>query len=161
MGFFIRWEQGRGLLSVRVQNRVLWNRPIIRELSDRIPHPTSEPPKESWRLWRPSLPDVLHFTGYLWRHIRVRSFSCDAVVGFPSASTTGMVYGYFQGVKGVLMPIPSLNLNMVPDFDRTVCNGRVLLELEVRYPLLLAFYLLRMIIRRPARDILFSRGAVG
>jgi hypothetical protein len=79
------------------------------------------------------------------------------VLGFPSAQATGTIFGYVQAVKGILAPVSCVSLQMTPDFDRTVCDGRLSGTFEVRYPLILGFRFVQLGVRRPVRDIWFNR----
>lgn len=90
------------------------------------------------------------------KHLKVKEVTADATVGFPSAPTTGTIFGCFHAVKGMLAPISCLSLNLTPDFDRTILDGRFSCSIEVRYPLVLAFRLFQIGMRRPVRQALFS-----
>jgi hypothetical protein len=150
------WQRGEGLLNFRIRNRLLWSRSLTRERFASVPAPHRRSSERMAIAWKPLLNEMWRAVGYLPTHLRVRSISADVVVGFPSAPTTGMAYGYFHAIKGILTPVTCISLHMTPDFDQTICDGRLSCDLEIRYPLILAFRLMSIGIRRPMRDVLLS-----
>ncbi|MDD1673662.1 MAG: DUF2953 domain-containing protein [Methanomicrobiales archaeon] len=157
IGISLTWKRGYGLLSIQLDERSLWKQAITRGL----PEPTILSPGDvhgrNWEQLRPLLPVAMRGMGLLRHHLRVRSFFCDMILGFPSASTTGLTYGYFQVAKGVLTPFSRVTLRMTPDFDRTICDGLISLSIEVRNPLILVFQLIRLGLQQPVRGMLVSR----
>jgi hypothetical protein len=152
------WDRGCGILYFRSLDRVLWSKKLPRHGTIPVLAVIRKPTRRGEIAWRSLLPGTLQALGYLARHLRIRTVSAEMVLGFPSAPTTGMVYGYVHAVKGILSPLSCISLQMTPDFDRTICNGRFFCSFEVRYPLILGFRLLRIGMRRPFRDVWFPRG---
>ena len=146
-GLVITWEQGEGRFSLRIRDRSLLRRSISR--SD------GGAPAEKIALYKKrtglSLSALVYelplLLGYLVRHLHFRLFACDVRLGCSSAPVTGMIYGYFQAVRGILFPVSGVSLSMTPDFDRTVLEGKGEILLEIRYPLLLGFRVLPPVIR--------------
>ncbi|MDD1678790.1 MAG: DUF2953 domain-containing protein [Methanomicrobiales archaeon] len=157
IGMHARWQNGSGTLSLRIRDHSVWSTPLKQSTTT----PTSKEKSESKVGGIESIfPEVREILGYLRRHLHITSFSCQVVLGFPSASTTGMVFGYFQAIRGFLAPLSRLRLHMTPDFDRTVCEGEGTLVLEVRYPLILAYRILRIALRPKMREVLFRQKGI-
>jgi hypothetical protein len=157
-GIQVCWEHGCGILHIRSLNRTLWSKTLPLKPSPPAPVLARKPARKGEIVWGSLLPEALQALGYLGRHLRVQALSADVVLGFPSSPMTGMVYGYVQAAKGILTPVSPVTLQMTPDFDRTVCDGRFSCSFEIRYPAILGFRLLRIGLRRPVRDIWFQRG---
>ncbi len=136
MGVAITWEQGEGFLSLQAGNRSILRRPFPG--GDREPEEKVSS-KESRTRWNPGVlvSELPWLLGHLVRHMHLRHVTCDLRLGCRSAPITGMIYGYFQAVRGILTPISCVSLSMTPDFDRPVLDGTAELVLEIRYPLLL------------------------
>jgi Protein of unknown function (DUF2953). len=158
VGIQFRWEQGCGVLQIRALNHALWSKILSQEVHPPVSHVAQKSSTSKQIPWMSLLPEALLALGYLGRHLRIRAVSADLVLGFPSAPTTGMVYGYVHAIRGILSPVSQVSLNMTPDFDRTVCDGRLSCTLEVRYPLILGFRLLQMGLRQPMRNVLRMEG---
>jgi hypothetical protein len=50
------------------------------------------------------LPNFKSLLNNVMRAMRVHSITCDVEIGFPSASTTGIVCGYYWAIKSILTP---------------------------------------------------------
>jgi len=152
------WRQEEEVMDVMIMNHSLWSRARPRGPTGATRSESLQKPSEERKIaWGALLPEALHALAYLARHLRLKSLYCDIVLGFSFAPTTGKVYGYFHAIKGILSPISSVSLHMTPDFDRAVFDGRFSTAFEVRYPLILAFRLLRIGMHPPVRDVLFRR----
>jgi hypothetical protein len=157
-GIQVCWEHGCGILHIRSLNRTIWSKTLPLKPSTPAPVAARKPVRREEISWGSLLPVALQALGYLGRHLRVQALSADVVLGLTSAPITGMVYGYVQAAKGILTPVSQISLQMTPNFDRTVCDGRFSCSLQIRYPAILGFRLLRIGIHRPVRDIWLHRG---
>jgi hypothetical protein len=160
VGIQFCWQQGKGTIRFRLLNRPLWSKnfPWERPVPSRPVIKTTSAQKAF--AWKSFIPEFFTVLGYLGKHLRIKKISADATVGLPSAPSTGMMYGYFHAGKGMLSPISFISLHLTPDFDRAICEGRFSCSIEVRYPLILAFRLLQIGIRRNVRIVLFNSGGI-
>jgi hypothetical protein len=156
VGIQFCWREGGGMMDFRMLDHPLYKRSISLEGAGSITAISRKAPKGRKIAWGDLLHEALQALACLSRHLKFKSICCDAVIGFPSAPTTGTVYGYYHATRGVLTPLSCISLHMTPDFDRTIFEGQLSLALEVRYPLVLAARLLRIALRRPVRDFLFT-----
>lgn len=99
------------------------------------------------------LPNLKTLLGYLSKAISIHSIMCDIKIGFPSASTTGVLYGYYWAIRSFLTPFRQISLNMAPVFDHTVFDGQISVQLEVRHPFVVISQLVRFLISKPVREI--------
>ncbi len=157
-GIRLCWGKGCGVLQLVSGNRTLWSKTLHREALLSIPSIPKKPSRGEAIAWRQLLPELRVIPGYIVRHLRLREVSAEVTLGFPSAPTTGMAYGYFHALKGMMAPLSAVSLQMTPDFDRAICDGQLRCSFEIRFPFLLGYRLLRVGLRRPVRDIWFSRG---
>jgi hypothetical protein len=146
-GLIITWEQGEGLFSLRIRDRSLLRRSISRSEEGGLTEKIAPFGERTGLSLSALVCDLPHLLGYLVHHLRFRLFACDVRLGCSSAPLTGMIYGYFQAVRGILFPVSGVSLSMTPDFDRTVLEGKGEILLEIRYPFLLGFRVLPPVIR--------------
>jgi hypothetical protein len=152
------WERGCGVLQLVSRNRTLWSKTLHREAPLSTPAISKKPIRVGAIAWRRLLPELRVIPGYMVRHLRLREVSAEVTLGFPSAPTTGMAYGYFHALKGMMAPLSSVSLQMTPDFDRTICDGQLRCSFEIRFPFLLGYRLLRVGLRGPVRALWIPRG---
>jgi hypothetical protein len=160
VGIQFCWQQGKGTIYFSLLDRTLWSKNLPRERAIPSPAVIKKTSVQKAFAWKSLVPEFLTALGYLGRHLRIKTISANATVGFPSAPATGMMYGYFHAGKGMLSPVSIISLHLTPDFNRTICDGRFSCSIEVRYPLIFAFCLLRIGIRRNVRNVLFHRGGM-
>lgn len=97
----------------------------------------------------------------LLRSLSVRDLLCDVRFGTGEACTTGLVYGYFWTMKGILSPLGQVRLHMDPDFSRPVCEGRLSVAIGIERPLLVLVATGKLLAVPEVRAMLWNRpGAV-
>ncbi len=157
LGVQLCWERGHGILRIKGLDRNLFSKPLTRNIQpfDRTEaRPSGRTREIPWGSLFPTGLQVLHC---LHRYVRLQRVSADITLGLPNTAETGIAFGYFHAIKGILSPVSSVSLQMEPDFDRTVCEGEISCTIEVRYPLLLGFRLLQIGLQKPVRNIWLRR----
>jgi hypothetical protein len=97
----------------------------------------------------------------LLRSLSVRELLCDVRFGTGEACTTGLVYGYFWTMKGILSPVGQVRLHMNPDFSRQVCEGTLSVAIGIERPLLVLVATGKLLAVPEVRSMLWNRsGAV-
>jgi hypothetical protein len=90
----------------------------------------------------------------IYKSFVLRSVSCDVRLGFGNPATTGLMYGYFWALKGILSPVDKVRLSMVPSFDREIIEGKTALNLLIRRPLIILYSFAWAITKKPVRELL-------
>ena len=154
-------------LDRRVISFLIFNHFIYRKI-ERTPFRRPRKPLSS-KLWETQrikitlfnlfkiLPYFNIFLGKLIKAVRIRSIACDAKIGFPSASTTGIVFGYFLAIKSILTPFRQISLKVIPFFDRTIFEGRFSLQIEIRHPIIVTAHLIQFLLSKPVRNVFWVR----
>ncbi|KQC05175.1 MAG: hypothetical protein APR53_08235 [Methanoculleus sp. SDB] len=93
----------------------------------------------------------------LLRSLSVRDLLCDVRFGTGEACTTGLVFGYFWTMKGILSPLGQVRLHMDPDFSRPVCEGRLSVAIGIERPLLVLVAAGKLLAFPEVRAILWNR----
>ena len=88
------------------------------------------------------------------RCITFRRLSCELRFGLANPADTGIMYGYLWALKGLLAPLPKVQLSMTPVFDRGMleCSGTA--HLAVQRPLVVLWALTAAFIRGPVRGLM-------
>ena len=73
---------------------------------------------------------VMRLLRSIRRAITLRQIRCSGWFGFNDPATTGMVFGWLQGVRS-LLPSKSTVLTLSPDFERRRFDGTVSLVVTV------------------------------
>jgi hypothetical protein len=112
------------------------------------------------------LPEV---QSYIWRIIEaflesfcIRNIDLQMTLGSSNPVTTGLFYGYFWALKGMLNPIEPLNMNMVPIFDRDILEWQLRSRVRIACLIRVLIPMLLLVLQPPVRRIVtkrvFSRG---
>ncbi|MBN1194052.1 MAG: DUF2953 domain-containing protein [Methanomicrobiaceae archaeon] len=151
---------------------LIFNHPVYRRLGtgekeeEAAPPEEKQPPGEKKGL--PSPDEALFLLRILkepatalLRSLSVRDLFCDVRFGTGEACTTGLVYGYFWAIKGILSPLGQVRLCMDPDFSRPVCEGRLSVAIGIERPLLVLVATGKLLAVPEVRAMLWNRpGAV-
>ncbi|MDT8357707.1 MAG: DUF2953 domain-containing protein [Methanomicrobiaceae archaeon] len=88
------------------------------------------------------------------RCITFRRLSCDLRFGLANPADTGILYGYLWALKGLLAPLPRVQLSMTPVFDRSMleCSGTA--HFAVQRPLMVLVGVAAAFTRRPVRRLM-------
>lgn len=152
---------------------LIFNHPVYRRIGtgekeeeEATPPEEKKPPAEKKGL--PSPDEALFLlrilkepATVLLRSLSVRDLFCDVRFGTGEACTTGLVYGYFWTMKGILSPLGQVRLYMDPDFSRPVCEGRLSVAIGIERPLLVLVATGKLLAVPEVRAMLWNRpGAV-
>jgi hypothetical protein len=100
------------------------------------------------------LPHMKKFVRTCIRACSFRRLDADLVIGLSGAAETGKFFGAWSAVRPALMFYPSVNISVLPVFDRAVMEGRCNLRVQVRKPADILVHLIRLIASAEVRGII-------
>jgi len=96
---------------------------------------------------------VLHAILDLIHHTRFDYARVTARIGMSDPSATGMVYGMYRAVLP-LLPVNRFDLNMIPEFNREVCEIDITTRFHVRYPFRILVNAVKVVKHPAARKVM-------
>lgn len=100
--------------------------------------------------------DGMRLLGVILSAVSIQKLDVDIRLGFSSPALTGMVYGYSCALIAILSPARRLRIDLTPDFDREVLEGKASLLLRIRYPIRILIALFRFLLEKNTRTLLFD-----
>ncbi len=87
--------------------------------------------------------------------IKLEKLSLSLNLGFTSPVSTALISGYFWSISSILNLIPTVNLSMTPDFQKSKVDGSFEFELKLTLYLIVAA-LLKAFTKKPVRKLVWS-----
>jgi hypothetical protein len=127
------------------------------------PAPSAPPAKET-----PELPLDLILDGSVRERIfavlvaMIRAFSVRSVnarvrFGTADPSSTGIVYGYFMAIRGMLWPVERLCIEMDPVFDAEILEWQVRMKFRISCLIRIVVPALRLLWQKPVRTFVVQQ----
>jgi len=147
-----RW----GVLGIRASERdaefMLFSYPVFRkpfggekeEATEEEAAGTRDKLDNALTLW----PEIRGPLRDFLRQVSVQRLSCDLTLGLGNPASTGICYGIYYAVKGMLSPLQQVSLVMRPEFTSQVIEGKATLDITVRRAVLSALPFAVIFIKR-------------
>ncbi len=85
----------------------------------------------------------------------LEKLSLNLNIGFTSPVTTALISGYFWSISSILNLIPTVNLSMTPDFQKSKVDGSFEFELKL-IPYRIVAALLKAYTKKPVRELFYA-----
>ncbi|NYT05803.1 MAG: DUF2953 domain-containing protein [Methanomicrobiales archaeon] len=147
------------VVTVRIGKRVLVRHRFSPAEEPEEPAPAIAAPTAATRL--PSPAEARRMLGYVkkplaafLRSLSIRQLLCCVRLGTGEPCSTGMIYGWFWALKGMLSPADRIRLHMEPDFCRPALEGECTFAIGIEHPLLVLFAVLQLLAVSEVRGML-------
>lgn len=128
-----------------------------KKLEPFVPEAEGEiPPLQQIRTFISVVPHFLQPIRTLLHSLKIRSVTCNLRLGLGDAPATGILYGYFWAVKGLLTPVSQVHMNMQPVFDGPFLEGDGEVTVAFQKPLMIVLSMVRLIKNREVRRYISS-----
>ncbi len=89
----------------------------------------------------------------------IRSLSCRIRLGLDDPAMTGVLYGWYWTVRGMLSAIRRVSIDMEPVFDHEVIEGSASFAVRIKNPLKIIFTACWALTKAPVRRLIRSGGS--
>jgi len=114
-------------------------------------------PEEKIRSLPLLVPAGIRIAGAIWRRLRIHEVRGRVRIGLADAAATGMLYGWYAAVRP-LARLHRVAVELVPVFDRPVCDGECSICLDLLHPGSVAGIAIRELLRPGIRRRVRSGG---
>lgn len=127
------------------------------------PAPSAPPAKETPELPLDLILDssvrerIFAVLGAMIRAFSVRSVNARVRFGTADPSSTGIVYGYFMALRGMLWPVERLCIEMDPVFDAEVLEWQVRTKFRISCLIRIIVPALRLLWQKPVRTFVVQQ----
>jgi hypothetical protein len=91
------------------------------------------------------------------RAFSVRSVNARVRFGTADPSSTGIVYGYFMAIRGMLWPVERLCIEMDPVFDAEILEWQVRMKFRISCLIRIVVPALRLLWQKPVRTFVVQQ----
>ncbi|HZD44010.1 MAG TPA: DUF2953 domain-containing protein, partial [Methanomicrobiales archaeon] len=97
---------------------------------------------------------VFSIVGATLKSFRIDKIDLLTIYGSDDPVTTGRNYGYYMALRGLLAPVPNLNMQIEPHFDQSVLEWRLKTAFSIHLPITIYIAILRLVLEHSVQALI-------